>query len=83
MLYGEFESRMIKSRAVKRHIIRWSTCDTEGDWHERAFDENSSKNSILNFLCEKNRIGFTGKILLLLLDQYVFCVETILRENLF
>ena len=34
------------TRAVKHHIIRGSMCDTEGDWHEPAFDENSSKNSI-------------------------------------
>ena len=28
-------------------------------------------------------MGFTGNILPLFLDQYVFCVETTLRENLF
>ena len=28
-------------------------------------------------------MGFTGNVLPLFLDQYVFCVETTLRENLF
>ena len=42
--------------------------------------------AVFSFSCDKNLIGFIGNILLLLLlllDQYVFCVETTLKENLF
>ena len=37
------------TKEVKRHIIRSSTCDTEGDLYELDFEEKSSKNIISGF----------------------------------
>ena len=57
------------------------TCDTEGDWHECAFQENVQKETAIyaDFIavfsstipCEKKQIGFKDKIFVLLLTQNV------------
>ena len=42
-VWENLETRVLVTRVVKRHIIRWSTCDTEGHWHERALQKSIEK----------------------------------------
>ena len=76
--------------------ILWSTCDTEGDWHERALQKNSEKwrpktviqsltdyrRFFLNYFIWEETDWFQDKVFVLLLVQDVFCVQTNVKKNI-